>query len=48
MGGWLEIVYLVIPGFNDFPEDIKKMSKWFREEISDLVPIHFTRFHPMY
>lgn len=48
MGVWLEIVYLVIPGFNDFPEDIKKMAKWFRAEVSEFVPIHFTRFHPMY
>ncbi|MGQ9617677.1 MAG: AmmeMemoRadiSam system radical SAM enzyme [Candidatus Aminicenantia bacterium] len=47
-GVWLEIVYLVIPGFNDFGEDIKKMAKWFREEVSDLVPVHFSRFHPMY
>ncbi len=47
-GVWLEIVYLVIPNYNDDVEDVKKMAKWFREEVSDLVPIHFTRFHPMY
>jgi pyruvate formate lyase activating enzyme len=45
---WLEIVYLVIPTLNDSPEDIAKMSRWMMEEIGPDVPLHFTRFHPMY
>ncbi len=45
---WLEIVYLVIPTLNDSPEDIGKMSRWIRQEIGPDVPLHFTRFHPMY
>jgi pyruvate formate lyase activating enzyme len=45
---WLEIVYLVIPSLNDQVEDIQKMCRWLAQEIGPDVPLHFTRFHPMY
>lgn len=45
---WLEIVYLVIPTLNDGIEDIRKMCRWMMREIGPDVPLHFTRFHPMY
>ncbi|MFB0566725.1 MAG: AmmeMemoRadiSam system radical SAM enzyme [Candidatus Aminicenantaceae bacterium] len=45
---WLEIVYLVIPTLNDRPEEIRKMCRWLRKEIGPDVPVHFSRFHPMY
>jgi len=45
---WLEIVYLVIPGENDQPEEIKAMSRWIKENLGEDVPLHFSRFHPMY
>jgi len=45
---WLEIVYLVIPTLNDSPEEIRKMCRWLIKEIGPDVPIHFSRFHPMY
>jgi len=45
---WYELVYLVVPTLNDDPEDIKRMSKWMVKELGRDVPIHFTRFHPMY
>ncbi len=45
---WLEIVNLVIPTLNDNPKDIKAMSKWLRAELGPDVPLHFTRFSPMY
>lgn len=47
-GVWLEIVYLVIPGENDDPEEIKQMSQWIKENLGENVPLHFSRFHPMY
>ncbi|MEW6456460.1 MAG: AmmeMemoRadiSam system radical SAM enzyme [Acidobacteriota bacterium] len=47
-GKWLEIVYLVIPTLNDSPEDIRKMSQWLVKEVGNDVPIHFSRFYPMY
>ncbi len=45
---WLEIVYLVIPTLNDDPEKIRAMSRWLRDEAGPDVPLHFSRFHPMY
>ncbi len=47
-GIWLEIVYLVIPTLNDDPEKIRAMSRWLRDEAGPDVPLHFSRFHPMY
>lgn len=45
---WLEIVYLVIPSLNDSVEEIRKMSRWVMKELGPEVPVHFSRFHPMY
>ncbi|MBU4369268.1 AmmeMemoRadiSam system radical SAM enzyme [Patescibacteria group bacterium] len=47
-GVWLEIVYLVIPGENDDPEEIRQMSQWIKKNLGEDVPLHFSRFHPMY
>jgi pyruvate formate lyase activating enzyme len=47
-GTWFEIVYLIIPGYNDDMEEIKKMAIWVRENLGENVPLHFSRFHPMY
>jgi pyruvate formate lyase activating enzyme len=45
---WLEIVYLVIPTLNDNLGDIRRMCRWIIKEIGPDVPLHFSRFHPMY
>jgi pyruvate formate lyase activating enzyme len=45
---WLEIVYLVIPTLNDSDEEIKRLSQWIITEIGPDVPLHFSRFQPMY
>ncbi len=45
---WLEVVYLVIPTLNDSVSEIRKMSKWLHDEVGPNVPLHFSRFHPMY
>jgi pyruvate formate lyase activating enzyme len=47
-GVWLEIVNLIIPGYNDDEEDIKRMAQWIKENLGDDVPLHFTRFYPNY
>ncbi len=47
-GIWLEIVYLVIPGENDNPEEIKDMAQWIKENLGENIPLHFSRFHPTY
>ncbi|MBN1271268.1 MAG: AmmeMemoRadiSam system radical SAM enzyme [Candidatus Aminicenantes bacterium] len=45
---WLEIVYLVIPSLNDSPEEIRQMSRWLKQTAGKDVPLHFSRFYPMY
>ena len=45
---WLEIVYLVIPTLNDRLDLIREMARWVRNEAGDHVPVHFSRFMPMY
>jgi pyruvate formate lyase activating enzyme len=47
-GVWLEIVNLVIPTYNDNPEDIRRMCKWIRENLGPDVPLHFSRFFPQH
>jgi pyruvate formate lyase activating enzyme len=45
---WFEMVYLMVPGLNDDPGDIKKMAAWIVKNLGPDVPLHMTRFHPMY
>lgn len=45
---WLEIVYLVIPTLNDGVEEIERMCRWMKNEIGPDIPLHFSRFVPMY
>jgi pyruvate formate lyase activating enzyme len=45
---WLEIVYLVVPTLNDDLKTIREMSYWIKNNLSEDVPIHFSRFHPTY
>ena len=47
-GMWTEIVYLVIPGQNDDPNELSDMCKWIKNELGANVPVHFTRFTPQY
>jgi pyruvate formate lyase activating enzyme len=45
---WLEIVYLVIPFLNDRMDLIREMARFVRDEAGADVPVHFSRFQPMY
>lgn len=45
---WLEIVYLIIPTLNDSTKEIRRMCQWILKETSPDVPLHFSRFYPMY
>lgn len=47
-GIWYEIVVLIVPSMNDGADEIKKMSAWIVKELGENVPVHFSRFHPMY
>ena len=43
---WLEITTLLIPGLNDSPEEIDRLTRWLVEHVGPDVPLHFTAFHP--
>ena len=47
-GRWMELVYLVVPTLNDHDAEIRDMSRWIKAELGPDVPIHFTRFRPLY
>jgi len=47
-GVHLEITNLVLSGYNDDPDTIKKMCLWIKENLGPDVPLHFSRFFPMY
>jgi pyruvate formate lyase activating enzyme len=43
-----EIVNLMVPGKNDDPAQVKAMCRWINDELGPDVPLHFTRFYPLY
>jgi len=45
---WLEVTTLLIPGYNDAPEEIDQLCAWFAAHLGREVPLHFTAFHPDY
>jgi pyruvate formate lyase activating enzyme len=47
MGVWLEIVTLLIPGFNDAEDEIKRLTE-FLADVSPDIPWHVTAFHQDY
>jgi len=47
MGFWLEVVTLVVPGFNDSSEELTSMAK-FLAQISRDIPWHVIAFHKDY
>jgi len=46
-GFWVEIVTLVVPGFSDAEDDLKRMAD-FIASVDPLMPWHMTAFHPDY
>jgi pyruvate formate lyase activating enzyme len=47
MGLWLEVVTLVVPGFNDSPEELWQAAR-FLASVSPDIPWHVTAFHSDY
>ena len=47
MGFWLEIVTLVVPGFNDSEQELREIAG-FIAGVSPDIPWHVTAFHPDY
>jgi len=46
-GFWVEIVTLVVPGFSDDRDDLRRMAD-FLASVDPLMPWHMTAFHPDY
>jgi pyruvate formate lyase activating enzyme len=47
-GVWLEVTNLVVPTLNDSPEMVKGLVDWVLDNLGPDVPLHFSRFTPMY
>ncbi len=47
MGFWVEVVTLVVPGFNDDPDELACIAR-FIASVSRDIPWHVTAFHPDY
>lgn len=48
MGVWLEVTNLIVPTLNDSPEMIEDLIRWVLDNLGPDVPLHFSRFTPMY
>lgn len=42
---FVEITYLIIPGYNDDEKEIRDFAKWV-VSVDKRMPVHFSRFHP--
>jgi len=47
-GKHLEITTLIIPGKNDSVKDMKLQTEWIAEELGKDIPLHLSRYFPMY
>ena len=47
-GKWLEIVTLVVPGYNDDRKGIQTAAAWIRDNVGKDTPWHLSRFTPHY
>jgi pyruvate formate lyase activating enzyme len=45
---WMEIVHLVVPTLNDSDAEFRDLARWIKANLGPDVPIHFTRFQPLY
>jgi pyruvate formate lyase activating enzyme len=47
-GVWVEVTTLVIPGFNDDPDQLTSLARWIVAELGPETPWHVSRFFPAY
>lgn len=45
---WVEITNLLIPGWNDRPDQIQELVSWVRDNLGPKIPMHFSAFYPAY
>jgi pyruvate formate lyase activating enzyme len=48
LGIHVEITTLLIPKYNDSPDELRELSKWIYKNLGPDTPLHFTRFYPQY
>jgi pyruvate formate lyase activating enzyme len=48
LGIHVELTYLIIPGKNDSPDELKDFCGWVAGSLGRKIPIHFSAFHPDY
>jgi pyruvate formate lyase activating enzyme len=48
LGWWLEVTTLLIPGKNDSPEELDRLTDFLVKELGVDTPWHISRFHPDY
>lgn len=44
----LEVIVLLIPGYNDSPAKVKKLCLWIKDNLGVKVPVHFSRYFPCF
>ncbi|RLJ07050.1 MAG: AmmeMemoRadiSam system radical SAM enzyme [Candidatus Aenigmatarchaeota archaeon] len=47
-GVWIELTNLLIPGWNDGDQQIRKLVGWIKRNLGPDTPLHFSRFFPYY
>jgi pyruvate formate lyase activating enzyme len=47
-GVHVELIHLVVPTMNDKPEELREIVSWIANELGPDVPLHFSRFFPLY
>jgi pyruvate formate lyase activating enzyme len=47
-GVWQELTYLIVPTLNDSEDDFYDYCRWIYSELGAEVPLHISRFFPMY
>ncbi len=47
-GVWIELTHLVVPTLNDDIAKCREMVQWVLDNVGPDVPLHFSRFTPMY
>ncbi|MCM8764907.1 MAG: AmmeMemoRadiSam system radical SAM enzyme [Candidatus Omnitrophica bacterium] len=45
---WIEITTLIVPGYNDSEEELRKLCEWIKNNLGHDTPLHFSRFYPVY
>lgn len=45
---WIELTYLVVPGYNERPHHITALLDWVGANMGADIPLHFLRFFPKY